>query len=170
MQAISDDVESCCPYATHFGVDPASARGEGVVWKIGTEDGIVNPKCWFKMKGPLSWPENRITETSITHITDKKAAIENAVRQWVSDRRVEQGFEYLLEIGTTPDGKDGVKKFVEWVVADVLLEEGAEIEVLKEMFVGDEGVRREVKSRIGRVARERYFEEMRKAVGGSEPL
>ncbi|KAJ9657014.1 hypothetical protein H2198_004614 [Neophaeococcomyces mojaviensis] len=155
MQRIADDVEFCCPYAAHFGIE--NSRGEGVVWKIGTLDGITNPKCWFKTKGPISGPENRIDPQSITRNAEKKLTVNSASEKWVSKRRVEQGFEYLLELGLEPS-KESMKQFINWVVQDVMTEEKSEIDKIRSQY---SDASRLVKAKVGQLAREKYFETMR---------
>lgn len=157
MQHAADVVEAYCPYAAHFGIP--DSRGEGIVWKIGTPEGMNNPKCWFKTKGPISGPEHRIDERSIADRAVRKVTINTAVESWVTARRVEQAFEYLLELDLIPC-KESMKQFTNWIVSDVWIEEATEIDELTKQSID---ARRAIKTKLRQLAREKYFEQMKGA-------
>lgn len=96
IQRLADMVESCCPFAQSFGIN--HGHGEGVVWKPGTPAGRADAKYWLKTKGPLSGPENRIDLAVMAFDKEKKKSIEQICSEWLTPRRIEQGFEALLSL------------------------------------------------------------------------
>lgn len=154
MQRLADEVESCCPFAAHFGI-PRS-RGEGIVWKPGTKEGRANPKCWLKVKGPISGKENRIDPARVAEDQRKNASVDEYVTHWVTPRRLEQGFEYLLEMQLDPT-RQSLKEYIDWVVNDIMTEEKSEIEQLKRRWPDIEKI---LKTKIGRAARGAYLLEL----------
>lgn len=155
MQKIADDVEECCPFAAAFGIH--NSRGEGVVWKPAIPEAQANAKYWIKTKGPILGPENRIDAPNIQADAEKRANVDEICRRFVTPRRIEQGFEYLIEMGLQPDRKS-VKVFVDWIVGDIWLEEKAEIETLKAERTGIQGL---LLKKIKWLAREAYIDQMK---------
>ncbi|KAA8574455.1 hypothetical protein EYC84_005917 [Monilinia fructicola] len=70
----------------------------------------------------------------------------------VRGRRLEQGWQYLLEMGVPTDMK-GVEAFLQWLWHDVAVEEKSEIEE----FEIDKGL---LKKEIHKIGRDWYFEEL----------
>lgn len=125
MQRLADEAEKCCPFAAAFGIE--NSMGEGIVWKPNIPEARNSAKYWLKTKGPKFGPENRIrsSNSSTGQITPRQAA-----KKWLTERRIEQGFEYLAEMQTA--GKARFKVFKQWVTDDILLEEATEFELLKQ--------------------------------------
>ena len=82
-----------------------------------------------------------------------------SIRRWVSARRVQQGFEYLLEMDMHPT-RDSLRQYTGWLIRDVLSEEACEIAELKRKFGATDQM---IKVKISYAARETYLTEMRKA-------
>jgi hypothetical protein len=154
MQRLADQVEACCPFAAHFGV--ARSRGEGIVWKPGIPAAMADSKCWLKTKGPISGKENRIDPARIAQDRKRNASVDECVKRWVTPRRIDQGFEYLLEmrLGLT---RQSLNVYIDWITKDILEEERSEIEQLKKRFSEAEKV---VKSKVGYAARHAYLAAM----------
>ncbi|ESZ92349.1 hypothetical protein SBOR_7259 [Sclerotinia borealis F-4128] len=80
------------------------------------------------------------------------AAARTSACEVVRERRLEQGWQYLGEMGV-PTDKNGVEVFLKWLWHDVAVEEKAEIE---EMEIN----RALLKKEIERIGRDWYFEEL----------
>lgn len=122
MQQLADEVEKCCPFAEVFGIQ--NSMGEGIVWKPNVPEARYSAKYWLKTKGPLFGPENRILPATDNTLNMSLTAGQ-AARKWLTNRRVEQGFEYLNEMQVTR--KSQYKVFKQWVIDDILVEERGEI-------------------------------------------
>lgn len=157
LQRLADAVEVCCPFAARFGIP--NSRGEGIVWKPGTPEGRSDAKYWLKTKGPTFGDVNRIDPIRIAADQARSLTVAEAVDRWVTPRRIEQGFEYLLEMQMNPT-RASLKEYINWVVNDVLVEEKGEIALLKGRFADAEST---VKAKVGAAARDAYLEEMRKS-------
>lgn len=156
MQKIADEVEACCPFAAAFGIQ--DSRGEGVVWKPAIPEAQASAKYWFKTKGPIFGPENRINVINIQADAEKRANLDEMCRHFVTPRRIEQGFEYLVEMGVQPD-KKSLRSFIAWIVADIWTEEKSEIETLKTERPGVQGI---LLKKVKWLAREAYIDQMGK--------
>lgn len=156
MQKIADEVEECCPFAAAFGIH--SSRGEGVVWKPAVPEARANAKYWLKTKGPIFGPENRINAVNIQADAERRADIDEICRRFLTPRRVEQGFEYLVEMGVQPDRKS-VKTFIAWIISDIWTEEKSDIEALKAERTGVQGI---LLKKVKWLAREAYLVQMGK--------
>lgn len=156
MQRIADQVEECCPFAASFNIN--NSQGEGVVWKPGCLEGRANPKYWLKTKGPISGPENRIDAQNIEVDEEKKISIDQMCLRFVSPRRVDQGFEYLLETGVEPN-RQSLKIFVNWVLSDVMVEEKSEIDEMGKAWKGVQGL---VNKKVKTLARNAFIDQMEK--------
>lgn len=157
LQRLADLVEASCPFAAKFGVP--NSRGEGIVWKPGTAEGRADARCWLKTKGPISGKENRIDPARIAQDQAKNLTIAEAVQRWVTPRRKEQGFEYLLEMNMDPVAAS-LKQYIIWITHDVLSEEKTEIGTLSKRFPDAE---KTIKTLIARKARDSYLSEMKKS-------
>lgn len=157
LQRLADAVEVCCPFAARFGIP--NSRGEGIVWKPGTPEGRGDAKHWLKTKGPIFGPENRIDPETIAADQVRNLTVADAVVRWVTPRRLEQGFEYLLELQMEPT-RLSLKEYINWVVNDVLEEEKQGIAILTQKFPD---IEKTIKARVGVAARDTYLEEMRKS-------
>ncbi|KAL8905042.1 MAG: hypothetical protein Q9171_006831 [Xanthocarpia ochracea] len=123
IQAIVADVEMTCPYGLSRSV---IGRGEGIVWKA--QYRMQNPEMWFKYKGDLTalsheWKNVKLSEAAVA--VDNREREYNFAMSVVTERRLEQGLEYLAETGTLR--KDGLGKFLAWITNDILVEEMREM-------------------------------------------
>ncbi|KAI4264378.1 MAG: hypothetical protein L6R42_000505 [Xanthoria sp. 1 TBL-2021] len=135
IQAIVTDVEKTCPYGLTRNV---TGRGEGIVWKACNH--MDTPEMWFKYKGDSTavshnWKHVKgsgtVKGTENAGAADDREREYNFARSVVTERRLEQGLEYLAETGTARKG--GLGEFLGWVTNDVLVEEKKE---MTEMNIG----------------------------------
>ncbi|KAL8811593.1 MAG: hypothetical protein Q9200_001684 [Gallowayella weberi] len=128
IQAIVTKVEETCPYGLTRGV---KGRGEGIVWKA--RDHIENPEMWFKYRGDSTalcheWVGGKKTQSRTAAVTrDNRGHEYDFAVTVVTERRLEQGLEFLAETGVQMD-KAGLGTFLAWVRDDVMVEERREIE------------------------------------------
>jgi hypothetical protein len=136
LQNLADAVAASCPFAKTFGVE---GEGEGIVWKF---DAFPHEsRVWFKSKGgkfkPNYGPRPKKLPPS-NEVAGRRRAMQKLVngyaKAWCSEGRMEQGWDYLREVGVERDRK-GAGRFLEWVVGDVCREEKWDIEEM-EMDVG----------------------------------
>ncbi|KAK5948074.1 hypothetical protein OHC33_010915 [Knufia fluminis] len=156
MQRLADEVEKACPFAAAFGIK--NSRGEGVVWKPGVPEARADAKYWLKTKGPICGKENRIDPAKIAADAARNLTIGDAATRWVTPRRIEQGFEYLLEMNMDPHKQACIKEYINWIVNDVLVEEHSEIARYKNQFADAEQA---VKKKVGYLARNAFLEKMK---------
>ncbi|KAL8807388.1 MAG: hypothetical protein Q9182_000727 [Xanthomendoza sp. 2 TL-2023] len=128
IQALVAKVEETCPYGLTRGV---TGRGEGIVWKA--RDHIENPEMWFKYRGDSTalcheWVGGKKKQSHTAAVTkeNREHEYEFAVTV-VTERRLEQGLEFLAETGVQMD-KAALGTFLAWVRNDVISEEQREIE------------------------------------------
>lgn len=120
------EVERECPFAKSLGI---SGIGEGIVWKVAHPLG-ADPRFWLKTKGPL----HAVTNTG-KMVQSKKGMMGDSDGAWefasaaVTEARLEQGWAYLEEVGIQREMKS-MKRFLEWIVGDVVVEEKSVIEEL----------------------------------------
>lgn len=156
MMAYTREVGKRCPFAEKF-VDAEGAAvvgdGEGIVWTLIPEKGhdasvrteLVNFKTkteTFSTAGrkPRVPPDADVTERATRF-----------VEYAVGERRLEQGVEYMREMGK-PVKKTNVGEYVKWVVQDAVREERAAMREMK----ADEGV---VRKLVAAKARPYWFKE-----------
>lgn len=158
MQDRAEQVMACCPFAATFGVE---GKGEGVVWKVDEDAWRGETALWFKTKGE-GFDRRTTREKMSAEERSKldggkkleKARAKELAEMWVTDRRVEQGFEFLAEKGIKIPGKANVRAFIEWVRDDVLVEERIEIQ--------EAGVQETaLKSEISSLASRRFMEALK---------
>ncbi|KAL8921089.1 MAG: hypothetical protein Q9172_004211 [Xanthocarpia lactea] len=123
IQAMVADVETTCPYGLSRSV---TGRGEGIVWKARYH--MENPDMWFKYKGDSTavsheWKNVKLSEAAVA--VDNREREYNFAMSVVTERRLEQGLEYLAETGAPR--KDGLGKFLAWITNDILVEEMREM-------------------------------------------
>ncbi|KAH7068093.1 hypothetical protein BKA63DRAFT_105997 [Paraphoma chrysanthemicola] len=151
LEALADQVAAKCPFAATFGIE---GEGEGIVWKPADSPHNANPTLWFKTKGgrfkptfiapPKQSPEGREA------IVEAAAAV---AKVWTSERRLEQGLEYLDEMSVKRDMK-GLSTFLKWVQHDIMIEEQgyiAEHKIDKQML----------NIEIAKIAKAWYFPRLR---------
>lgn len=121
IRSLVNAIEASCPYGAARGI---SGTGEGIVWKA--VDYVHDPELWFKSKAD----SHMVSRSS----RSPKAGVgpENSAREMdfadavVTDRRLEQGWEFLREIGVNRE-LAATGRFVGWITKDVLAEEKQEM-------------------------------------------
>ncbi|KAL8781500.1 MAG: hypothetical protein Q9213_005973 [Squamulea squamosa] len=157
IQAMVADVERTCPYSLIRGV---KGPGEGIVWKA--RDHMDNPDMWFKYKGDSTavshaWKNVKLPEAAVAASNPEQEY--NFANSVVTERRLEQGLEYLAEIGTAR--KDGLGRFLAWVQKDVFVEEKIEM--------GARGIRQgKLKPAIRSIAKAWYDKKLIEDLRGEE--
>ncbi|KAI9730873.1 MAG: hypothetical protein M1834_005591 [Cirrosporium novae-zelandiae] len=140
LQVLANDIEKKCPFGESFGIHGV---GEGVVWKLRNHSG--DPKFWFKVKGPKfstsSMP--KMSKIQDPTVEGKKAQAREFTEAIVTARRLEQGLEYLEEMGVNRD-QNGMGVFLKWVVNDCLTEEKRE---MQERGIGVKMLSKEINSK-----------------------
>ncbi|KAL8763858.1 MAG: hypothetical protein Q9184_000454 [Pyrenodesmia sp. 2 TL-2023] len=118
-------IEASCPYGAARGV---SGTGEGIVWKA--IDYTYDPELWFKFKAD-SHMVSRSSKLPMAAVGPENNAREmifaGAV---VMDRRLEQDWEFLREIGVNRK-LAATGRLVGWITKDVLGEEKQEMAQVK---------------------------------------
>jgi len=137
LSEISEAVAQKCPFAASFGIEGV---GEGVVWKVDHDPNNTN--LWLKTKGK-AWAPKPVApkETQGKDVIDAEevAFAEKVAHQ----RRMEQGLEWMMDMGMDMKEKGNAKEFAGWVEGDVIKEERSEMERLG---LKDRAVMRKVKS------------------------
>lgn len=121
IQAFVTDVEKACPYGLARGV---SGRGEGIVWKA--IDYVQVPELWFKYKADSNAVSHSWKLPAAAVAPGNRQREDNFAAAVVTDQRLEQGWEYLRDIGVTRD-EAGVGKFLAWITRDIFVEEEREM-------------------------------------------
>jgi len=112
MQEMTEQVETECPVGKKFGV---SGVGEGIVW---TSDEDLSIK--FKVKGEKHSVSKVKTLAPVDAI--KVANIKEFIEMTVTMTRMEQGIQYMTEMGDDIDVRNtGI--FMRWMISDILKEE-----------------------------------------------
>lgn len=112
-----DAVEASCPYGAARGV---SGTGESIVWKA--IDHVHDPALWFKSKA------NSYMVSHSSELSRAAVGPENSTREMnlaeaavVTERRLEQGWEYPCEKGVNRK-LAAIERFAGWIKKDVLAE------------------------------------------------
>jgi RNA ligase len=151
MVACVEEIDVKCPVAEKFDI---LGKGEGIVFTAFP----CNPSPQlrnFKIKGPSF---QMVNSSKISHLpTETAAKISAFVEYAVSDARLDQGMEYLAEMGIPVEGRS-TGKYISWVVRDVLKEEGY---VIEEMGLG--GMMKEVRVAVTGVVREGWKKRLKEA-------
>ncbi|KAL2068456.1 hypothetical protein VTL71DRAFT_16554 [Oculimacula yallundae] len=138
-------VEKECPFSKSFGI---SGIGEGIVWKAAPPLG-ENAMFWVKTKGPL----HRVSNTDDLNKPPPNMDARDKARVFaeaaVTEMRLQQGWDYLGEMGIEKDTK-AIPKIMEWVCNDVLVEEKSTIE---EMGIDKAAL----KVSVGKIARDWFL-------------
>lgn len=150
---ITLDVEKVCPVGKAFGVE---GIGEGVVWKCITE-GYTESRFWFKVKGDEhakgSGKVKKLAPVDVERFENIKALVEDLV----TERRLEQGFEYFAEM-QIPIEKKNIPIYIKWVMDDVVAEE---LHTITENGF----VVKDVSSEISKKARDAFFIKEKELIG-----
>jgi hypothetical protein len=118
---ITEGVEKRCPVAFAHGVD---GLGEGMVWRCVTP-GYEESKFWFKVKGEKHSVTKVKTLAPIN--PEKMKSLKEFVDATVTEQRLRQGIEHLLEMGHVVS-KRNTGEFLSWVFADINKEEADTLE------------------------------------------
>lgn len=147
VDALTERVASVCPFALEFGI---AGEGEGIVWKPEADHLNGNPALWFKTKGgrfkPAFAAEN---EALPAGVREQREAADRLAAVWCTEERLQQGWDYLGEVGVKREMK-ALRTYLVCVQNDVCKEEKAGIE---ERGV-DVGV---LRAGIARIARAWYI-------------
>jgi hypothetical protein len=113
-------VEKECPVGKHFGV---SGIGEGIVWRC-----IEKPTSdlWFKVKGEKHSASK--VKTLATVDTEAIESIKAFVDSVVTEARLEQGLQNLINEQKKPFSINSIGDFIRWVHNDVMKEEADTIQ------------------------------------------
>lgn len=155
MMAYTREVGKRCPFAEQF-VDAKGAAiaglGEGIVWTLIPEErhdvSVKTKLVNFKTKAEAFLTVGRAPRVPLQAGESERAA--QFVEYAVGKRRLEQGVEYMREMGKTVE-KKSVGEFVKWVAQDAVREEKATME---EMGADEKIVRKLVAGK----ARQYWFE------------
>ena len=116
------DVERSCPFGRVMGVE---GSGEGIVWKA--KERCDDPNLWFKTKADsFAVSHSEKLPKSATAIENEKR-VENFAKAVVTEMRLEQGWQYMREVGLVREMRN-VGAFLKWIVEDVIAEEQGEME------------------------------------------
>ena len=126
MQDQTEKIDQLCPFSATFGI---SGVGEGIVWKVQQPPYHAKPELWLKTKGRthMEPPQQNSNPEKNAAMTGARSKAATFARGVVTARRLEQGFEYLMEMLLLPDRKN-TGTYIQWVQNDVLREEKTEIE------------------------------------------
>jgi len=110
-------VEDQCPVGEHFGV---KGVGEGIVWKPLNSDWNES-RFWFKVKGD----KHSVSKVKKLASVDVEAvkAIGDFVEMTVTEPRLEQGLNNLINEQLKPFEMSSLGDFIRWVITDIKKEE-----------------------------------------------
>ena len=120
LGAITMAVEARCPIAEQF---DSIGTGEGVVWRC-----VENPSSdlWFKVKGEKH-SASKVKTLAVVDV-EAVAAVRDFIEMAVTEQRLEQGLQNLLNEQQKPFEMSSVGDFIRWVYGDVIKEEGDTIQ------------------------------------------
>jgi hypothetical protein len=121
-----------CPFGLAMGVE---GRGEGIVWTPSTGSILPNrPDLWLKTKGEEFFAAFYVPKLrqpgSAEGKADQRPVAKVFAENYFTERRCEQGVEYLEEMGLERTMRN-IREFLNWVTSDIEVEEKKEIEELK---------------------------------------
>lgn len=120
VEPLAEAVALSCPFAASFGV---KGEGEGIVWKPEPTHLHLDPALWFKTKGGRFKPTFAPAPKALpVDLQGKRDAADAVAKIWCTPERLQQGWDYLEEVGATRTLK-GVGMYLKWVQKDVLIEE-----------------------------------------------
>jgi len=110
-------VEEACPAGKFFGKEGV---GEGIVWSCQTE-GWMSSSYWFKVKGE----KHSASKVKVLAAVDVEAIkqVEDFVDMAVTEARLEQGLQNLVNEQQKPFEMTSMGDFIRWVFNDVVKEE-----------------------------------------------
>lgn len=110
-------VENKCPIGTKLNPNRTNDIGEGLVWKFEHE----GKHFMFKTKGVEHQRNNKIEKPKIELPEESKALVQKFLDENVTVDRLEQGIEYLNEMGHEINVKS-TGHYIKWVSQDVFKE------------------------------------------------
>ncbi|RPA92386.1 hypothetical protein L873DRAFT_1817708 [Choiromyces venosus 120613-1] len=135
MMTYTQDIGHECPVAKALG---GSGPGEGIVWTMLVPIRHHNRRILgFKTKderflgtayAPRIPPQTPVANTMIAE--ESNTPVDDFVNYAVGERRLEQGVEYMMEMGI-PLKMENVNRFNRWVINDTLKEESEQMKDLK---------------------------------------
>jgi hypothetical protein len=143
MIEITQAVEAECPVGKAFGVEGV---GEGVVWKCLDED-HKGSDYWFKVKGK----KHSVTKVKTLAPVDieKMKSVNDFIDTVLTDNRMKQGIEYLVEQGK-PISRKSTGDFLSWVFDDIITEEA-------DTMAASHITRKDLGKPVGTQARDWFF-------------
>jgi hypothetical protein len=117
MIEITEAVEAECPAGKHFG---ESGIGEGVVWQP-IVAGWYGSDFWFKVKGE----KHSVSKVKTLAAVDVEAvaSLQKFVDDTVTEARLEQGLQNLINEQQKPFEMSSLGDFIRWVFNDIVKEE-----------------------------------------------
>lgn len=122
LEQITIEVEAECPYGKTFGV---SGIGEGIVWIPVEDKYFQDSDYWFKTKGDKHSHSDKRQKVGISPKVAKDIA--DCVDKILTERRLEQGLDYLKEMNLEADMRS-LGTFLKYVGKDLQIEEGDTVE------------------------------------------
>lgn len=120
LAELTAQIEAACPVGSHFG---QPGIGEGIVWRC-IED--PSSELWFKVKGEKHSASKVKTLASVD--VDAVESMRAFVDQTVTEARLEQGLQNLVNEQLKPFDMTSMGDFIRWVHGDVVKEESDVIE------------------------------------------
>lgn len=124
LMALTLEVEECCPVA--FAIDSTIdvKTGEGIVWEGHINLPNFKKTIIFKTKGEKhkrggdkSQKAQRVREEKV-YTDEQNTAIQDFIELTVTEDRLEQGFEFLINSGISLEMKN-MRFYLEWLQDDI---------------------------------------------------
>ncbi len=115
LGALTEKVEACCPVGAHFG---RQGIGEGIVWRCADDP---SSSYWFKVKGEKHSASKVRTLAAVDVYAVER--VRDFVAMAVTEARLEQGLQNLLNEQLKPFEMSSMGDFIRWVFNDVVKEE-----------------------------------------------
>lgn len=143
---LTNAVEKQCPVANHFGIE---GIGEGIVWSCYlTPEKVLR----FKVKGEL----HSVTKVKKLASVDveKMNSIHEFTDATVTEARLKQAIEFLIENDLPTDEPTSTGPFLKWLANDIFKEEA-------DTMIENGLEKKDVGSAIARKGKEWFFEQMK---------
>jgi len=131
MMEYTQEVATACPVAKALG---GSGPGEGIVWTMLVPIRHHRARILgFKTKSQdflATAYAPRARATTAPKTQEPKSIADEFVNYAVGQRRLEQGIEYMVEMGI-PLKAENIKSFTRWVTNDTLREEAEQMKAVK---------------------------------------
>lgn len=115
LAKLTEAVEACCPVGLAHGIEGV---GEGIVWRCNSNP---SSEYWFKVKGEKHSASKVKTLASVD--VEAVEQINDFVKMAVTEARLEQGLQNLINEQLKPFDMTSMGEFIRWVHQDVLKEE-----------------------------------------------